>query len=101
MPPRHAVAATTNPLLNWPGCLHTGIPFQNFFQSTIIHLGVQRSKQAQETIICLFGQLFFSQNGMTLKNLQNYQNPVKSYCFLEYYQSLFNISLQQQLKPIR
>jgi hypothetical protein len=30
-------------------------------------LGVQRSKQAQGTIICLFGQMFFSQNGMTLK----------------------------------
>ena len=33
-------------------------------------LGVQRSGQAQGTIICLFGPLFFSQNGMTLKNLQ-------------------------------
>ena len=30
-------------------------------------LGVQRSRQAQGTIICLFGPLFFSQNGMTLK----------------------------------
>ena len=30
-------------------------------------LGVQRSKQAQGTIICLFGPLFFSQNGMTFK----------------------------------
>ena len=27
----------------------------------------QRSGHAQETIICLFGLLFFSQNGMTLK----------------------------------
>jgi hypothetical protein len=30
-------------------------------------LSVQRSKQAQETIIYLFGPLFFSQNGVTLK----------------------------------
>ena len=30
-------------------------------------LGVQRSGQAQGTIICLFGPLFFSQNGMTFK----------------------------------
>ena len=30
-------------------------------------LDVQRSKQAKGTILCLFGQLFFSQNGMTLK----------------------------------
>jgi hypothetical protein len=30
-------------------------------------LGVERSRQAQETIICLFGLLFFSQNGMTFK----------------------------------
>ena len=30
-------------------------------------VGVQRSRQAQGTIICLFGPLFFSQNGMTFK----------------------------------
>jgi hypothetical protein len=30
-------------------------------------LGVQRSRQAQETMICLLGPLFFSQNGMTFK----------------------------------
>ena len=30
-------------------------------------LGVQRRGQAQGTIICLFGPLFFSQNGMTFK----------------------------------
>jgi hypothetical protein len=30
-------------------------------------LGVQRSRKAQGTIICLFGPLFFSQNGMTFK----------------------------------
>jgi hypothetical protein len=30
-------------------------------------LDVQRSGQAQETIIILFGLLFFSQNGVTLK----------------------------------
>jgi hypothetical protein len=30
-------------------------------------LGVQRSEQAQGTTICLFGLLFFSQNGMTFK----------------------------------
>jgi hypothetical protein len=29
--------------------------------------GVQRSGQAHETIICLFGPLFSSQNGMTFK----------------------------------
>ena len=45
-------------------------------------LGVQRSGQAQGTIICLFGPLFFSQNGMTLKKTyKNYQTPAKSYCF--------------------
>ena len=54
-------------------------------------LDVQRSGQAQGTIICLFGPLFFSQNGMTVKKTyKNYQNPVKSYCFLGYFQSLFN-----------
>jgi hypothetical protein len=30
-------------------------------------LDVQRSGQSQGTIICLFGPLFFSQNGMTFK----------------------------------
>ncbi len=33
-------------------------------------MGVQKSGQAQGTIICLFGPLFFSQNGITLKDLQ-------------------------------
>ena len=30
-------------------------------------LGVKRSGQAQQALICLFGLLFFSQNGMTFK----------------------------------
>ena len=30
-------------------------------------LGVQIRRQPQGTIICLFGQLFFNQNGMTFK----------------------------------
>jgi hypothetical protein len=33
-------------------------------------LGVQRSGQAQGTMICWFGLLFFSQKEMTLKKLQ-------------------------------
>ena len=60
--------------------IHTGISCRHFFHATIIPpLDVQRSGQAQETVICLFGLLFFSQNGMTLKNLQKLSNPVKSY----------------------
>ena len=48
-------------------------------------LGVQRSGQAQGTIISFFGPLVFSQNGMTLKKTyKNYQSLVKSYCFLGY-----------------
>jgi hypothetical protein len=35
-------------------------------------LGVQRSREAQGSIISLFGPRFFSQNGMTLKNLQKF-----------------------------
>ena len=51
--------------------IHAGISCRHFFHATIIPpLDVQRSGQAQETVICLFGLLFFSQNGMTLKNLQ-------------------------------
>ena len=51
--------------VNW----HTGISCQNFFHSTIMPswMCVQKSRQAQETIICLFGLLFLSQNWMTLK----------------------------------
>ena len=33
-------------------------------------LDVQRSGKAQKTISCLFGPLFFTQNGRTFKNLQ-------------------------------
>jgi hypothetical protein len=56
-----------------------GIPHWDFLPKFIsLHyyttlkavLGVQRSGQAQRSIICLFGPLFFSQNGITYKNLQ-------------------------------
>ena len=55
------------------GMLRTlGFLADNSFTTLLYHpgapsLGVQRSGQAQETIMCLFGPLFFSQNGMTLK----------------------------------
>ena len=57
-------------------------------------LGVQRSRQAQETIICLFGPRFFSQNGMTFKK------PTKFIEKLEYFQSSI-LAGKQQPKPIR
>jgi hypothetical protein len=53
-------------------------------------LGVQRSGQAQETIICLFGLLFFSQNGMTFKKLQKLSISIETLLFWGYFQSLFN-----------
>ena len=45
--------------------------FISLYYYTILKdvLGVQRSGHAQGTIICLFGPLFFSQNGITLKKL--------------------------------
>jgi hypothetical protein len=53
--------------------------------------GVQRSRQAQETIICLFGPLFFLPKWNDIqKSYKNYQNPLKSYFFGGYFQSLFN-----------
>jgi hypothetical protein len=44
-------------------------------------LGVQRSRQAQGTIICLFGPLFFSQNGMTFKKLQKLSKSMEKLLF--------------------
>ena len=52
-------------------------------------LGVQRSKQAQGTIVCLFGLLFFSQNGMAVKKRTKIINSQwKVTVFLGYFQSL-------------
>jgi hypothetical protein len=54
-------------------------------------LGVERSGQAQVTIICLFGLLVFQPKWDDIQKIyKNYQNLVKSYCFLGYFQSLFN-----------
>ena len=44
-------------------------------------LGVRRRGQAQGTIICLFGPLFFSQNGMTLKKLQKLSKSIEKLLF--------------------
>ena len=71
----------------WLRLLHTHWNFLSKFLSLYYYttlegvLGVQRIGQAQETITCLFGPQFFSQNGMTLKTYKKYQNPVKSYWF--------------------
>ena len=39
----------------------------HYYTTLVGVLGVQRSRQAQGTLICLFGPLFFSENGMTFK----------------------------------
>ena len=48
-------------------------------------LGVQRSRQAQETIICLFGLLFFSRNRMSFKNLQKWSKSSEKLLFFRIY----------------
>jgi hypothetical protein len=45
-------------------------------------LNVQRSGQAQGTIICLFDLLFFSQNEMTFKKLQKLSKSIEKLLFL-------------------
>ena len=57
-------------------------------------LGVQRRGQAQGTIICLFGPLFFSQNGMRLKDL-------KVAVFWDIFKVCSILAEKQQPKPIR
>jgi len=44
-------------------------------------LGVQRSGKAQGTIICLFGPLFFSQNGMTFKKATKLSKSIEKLLF--------------------
>ena len=49
----------------------------------------QTSSRNYDLFVCFL--LFFSQNGIAFKKTyKKYQNPLKSYCFLEYFQSLFN-----------
>ena len=58
-------------------------------------LGVQRSRQAQDTIMCLFGMLFSSQNGMAFKKTyKNYQNPLTIYWFLRYFSEFVQFRLK-------
>jgi hypothetical protein len=65
-------------------------------------LGVQRSKQAQGTIICLFGPLFFSQNGMTLKKLQKLPKASEKILIFGILSEIFSILAgKQRPKPIR
>ena len=53
-------------------------------------LGVQRSGQAQGTNLFVWSAVFRPKQNDIQKTYKNYQNPVKSYCFLGYFQSLFN-----------
>ena len=64
-------------------------------------LGVQRRGQGQGTIICLFGPLFFSQNGMNFKKPTKLSKSSEKLLFLGYFQSLFNFGWKQRPKPIR
>ena len=64
-------------------------------------LGVQRSRQAQENVICLFGPLFFSSNSMTFKKPEKLSKSSEKLLFFWCFQSLFNFSWKQRFKPIR
>ena len=75
--------------------VHTGISCQNFFHSAIIppckvswvSREVEKLKKLYFT--CLFP--FFQPKWNDIqKSYKNYQNPLKSYWFLGYFQSLFN-----------
>jgi hypothetical protein len=50
-----------------PPILYTFWPKNHCYTTLEDVFGVQRSRQIQETIIFLFGSLFFSQNGMNFK----------------------------------
>ena len=57
-------------------------------------MGVQRSGQAQGTIICLFGPLFFSQNGMTFKNLQKLSKSSEKLLFFRIFSEFVQFWLE-------
>jgi hypothetical protein len=65
-------------------------------------LGVQRSGQAQEAIICLFGLLFFSQNGMTFKKATKIiKIHLKVTVFWDIFKVCSILDEKQRPKPIR
>ena len=68
-------------------------------------MGVQRSGQAQGTIICLFGPLFFSQNGMTFKKATKIIKIIEKLLFfgifLEFFQFWLENSGPNQLDELK
>ena len=65
-------------------------------------LGVQRRKQAQGTITCLFGLLFFSQNGKVFKNLRKLSKfNEKLVFFKDIFRVCSILAEKQRPKPIR
>jgi hypothetical protein len=100
---------------NFPTCTfispYTSIPHWDFLPKFLsLHyytnlegaLGVQRSGQAQGTIICLFGLLFFSQNGMTFKKATKI---IKIHGKVTVFRAFFKVcsilARKQRPKPIR
>jgi hypothetical protein len=64
--------------------------------------GVQRSGQAQGTIIYLFGPLFFSQNGVTLKKATKIiEIHKKVAAFWDIFRVSSILAGKQRPKPIR
>ena len=75
--------------------LHTGTSYQNFFHSTIIHPGrylgcPEKGTSSRNYNLFVWFDVFSAKWNDIQKSYKNYQNPLKSYCFLGYFQSLFN-----------
>ena len=74
---------------------HTGISCRNFLHSTIIPpqrvswVSREADKVKEQYFVCLVC-CFSSQWNNIHKPHKNHQNPLKSYCFWGYFQSLFN-----------
>ena len=78
----------------WLHLLHTGIACRNFFHFTIIPpwrvSWVSRELDKLNYNLFVWSTVFQPKWNDIKKTYKNYQNPAKSYCFLGYYQSLFN-----------
>jgi hypothetical protein len=64
----------------------------HYYTTLEVVFGVQRSGQAQETMICCLVSCFSTNMEWHSKNLQKLSKSTEKLLFLGYFQSLFNFS---------
>ena len=81
--------------LVWPHRVHTGFLVEFSFTPLLYHPGgclgcPEKRTSSRNYNLFVWSAVFQPKWNDIKKTYKNYQNPVKSYCFLGYYQSLFN-----------